>query len=121
MAKILIVDDESLFLDIYEDILNGAGHNATGVLSGELALKCVQTDQPDLILLDILMPDMSGLEVIRHLRADPSVSNMPILAITSLKGTSLYDEIYEAGGNGYISKAVNAKQLINRVNEMLAW
>ncbi|PHS79530.1 MAG: hypothetical protein COB59_01410 [Rhodospirillaceae bacterium] len=120
MKKILVVDDDEMFRDIFDEILTQAGHTVVCVDSGEAALKHARAHHLDFILMDIHMKHMSGIEAIRALRADKSINNMPILAVTGMSGNDLYDEIYAAGADGYITKALDAKQLLKRINQMLS-
>ncbi|PHS78772.1 MAG: hypothetical protein COB59_05315 [Rhodospirillaceae bacterium] len=120
MANILIVDDDEMHLDIYEGILKDFGHDITFVTRGAVAIKTALANPPDLIIMDIQMPEMSGFEAMRLIRAEIPLKNIPILAATIVVDAKSYDEIYESGATGYISKPIDAKQLIIRIQEMLS-
>ncbi|PCI41620.1 MAG: hypothetical protein COB46_02935 [Rhodospirillaceae bacterium] len=120
MANILIVDDDELHLDIYEGILKDLGHEITFVTRGAVAVEAALADPPDLIIMDIQMPEMSGFEAMRRMRQEDTLKNTPILAATVVADPKSYDEIYESGATGYISKPIDAKQLISRLQEMLS-
>lgn len=87
MAKILIVDDDPILIEMYQERLAYEGHEVAMAPNGEAALDLVQSFLPDLILLDIIMPRMNGLETANFLQADPKTANIPIIFFTQLPGT----------------------------------
>lgn len=119
MANILIVDDDEMHLDIYESILKDHGHKITFVTRGAMAMKMALADPPDLFIMDIQMPEMSGYEAMRLICREDTLKHIPILAATVVVDAKSYDEIYESGATGYISKPIDAKQLIARIQDML--
>jgi len=114
-AYILGVDDESLNRYIMEDSL-GDDYEVNCVDSGKSCLKAVQERAPDLILLDVSMPDMTGLEACRQLRQHPKHQDIPIIFVSAL--VSAEDRLagYEAGGNDYISKPFDFNELSKKIN-----
>lgn len=119
MAKILVVDDDEIFLNIIEDILINEGHDVVLAENGELGIEAARSQSPDLIFMDISMPVMDGLEAIRQLKSDKKTKATPILAVTSSSTQACYDEIYEAGGDGYLSKPITPEQLQERITRLL--
>ncbi len=120
MARILVVDDDEMFRDIYEDILVDEGHEVILAENGELGVVAALSNVPDLILMDLNMPGMTGFEAIRCLRAEEPTKNTPILAVTAENATANYEEIYEAGANGYLGKPINGEVLIARINSLFS-
>lgn len=120
MNDILIVDDIPENLTVLRQILMGHGYRVRPALSGEIALKAVQADIPDLILLDILMPGMTGYEVCDKLKSDSRTQNIPIIFISALGETEDKVKAFQAGGVDYISKPFQAEEILARVESHLA-
>ena len=87
MAKILIVDDDPILTEMYQERLTYAGHAATVAYNGEAALDLAESFQPDLILMDIVMPRMNGMEAANSLQTNPKTAGIPIIFFTQLPGT----------------------------------
>ena len=119
MNNILIVDDTPENITVLRQMLTEEGYRVRPALSGELALKAVQTDPPDLILLDILMPIMDGYEVCRKLKGNEQFRNIPIIFISAL--SELEDKIkaFSEGGVDYITKPFQTEEVLARVNTHL--
>lgn len=117
--KILAVDDDPQNLLVLRKILQAQPYEVTEATSGPQALKEVKVHFPDLILLDILMPEMDGLEVCRQLKADESTRNIPVIFITSLRNTEEMVKGFEAGAVDYITKPFNRLELTARVKTHL--
>lgn len=120
MPRILVVDDDEMFLDIYEDLLADQGHEVILAQNGSAALASAQEQAPDLIIMDLNMPGMTGLAVIRKLRAEAATAKTPILAITAQEAVHVYEDIYDAGADGYLGKPIDGPRLIDRITKMLA-
>ena len=116
MNNILIVDDTAENLSILRQILAEQGYRVRPVLSGEIALKAVQANPPDLILLDILMPEMDGYEVCRRLKADENLRHIPIIFISALGELEDKMKAFSEGGVDYITKPFQAEEVLARVN-----
>ncbi|MCC2604175.1 two-component system response regulator [Planctobacterium marinum] len=113
-AKILVVDDDQINLETICHTLEYYGHNVFPVEDGETALMAVFEFQPDLIILDINMPGMNGLEVCKRLQTEPSTSKIPIIFLTGSK-TDI-NKAFELGGVDYIVKPFNTHEVLARVN-----
>ena len=118
-ARILIADDNPDNLDIFRTRLAAHKYEIITATDGEAALAAAKEKQPDVILLDIMMPKMDGVEVCRHLRADPSLPFMPIIMVTAKTSSQDIVSSLEAGADEYLTKPVDHGALVARVNSML--
>jgi len=118
-GDILIVDDQSNNLKILASILERHGYEARPALSGQLALKAVRKSLPDIILLDILMPDMDGFEVCKQLKADERTRPIPIIFISALEDISNKLKAFAAGGVDYITKPFQEEEVLIRAETHL--
>ncbi|MFH1419099.1 MAG: response regulator [Planctomycetota bacterium] len=119
-STILVVDDNAQnreLLEAYMEELDGV--TTIGAANGEDALAKVASEKPDLILLDIMMPRMSGFEVCEKLKADPATKDIPIIMVTALHETGDIERGVEAGTNDFITKPVNRLDLLTRVKSLL--
>lgn len=119
MARILIVDDSPVEIKIIRHFLEGQ-YQYQEALDGEAALALVKEAPPDLILLDILMPGMDGLEVCRRLKADAGTAAVPVVFITAVAAAQSIADGFEAGGQDYITKPFCASELNTRIKAQLA-
>lgn len=120
MAKrILVVDDNDQTLQLIGYILRGQGYEVFNAMSGTDALKMAVSERPDLLVLDLMMPDMDGLEVCRLVRADPRLAHMPIVILTAKAHPSERAEGLRAGADDYITKPVDPVDLAVRVKSAL--
>jgi class 3 adenylate cyclase len=115
----LIVDDNAANLEILEARLAAHNYEIITATDGEVGLTMAREKQPDLILLDIMMPKMDGIEVCRHIRSDPSLPFMPIIMVTAKAGSKDIVAGLEAGGDEYLAKPVDHAALVARVKSML--
>jgi adenylate cyclase len=117
-ARLLVVDDVPQNGRLLEAMLSPHGYSVTLTYSGSEALEKVRTEHPDLVLLDILMPDMTGYDVCRRLRADPATRLLPVVMLTSSGDQDKVDAI-EAGADDFIARPCNPQELLSRVRSLL--
>jgi adenylate cyclase len=117
--QILVVDDSPVNVDLLQTRLEASGYEVLTAGDGEQGLAVAKQHQPDLILLDVMMPKMDGLEVCRQLRADPSLPFMPIILVTAKAESDDVVAGLEAGGDEYLTKPVDQAALVARVKSML--
>ncbi len=117
--RILVADDNAMNVDIVRTCLAVEGYEILTASDGEEALAIARAEQPDLILLDIMMPRMDGIQACRHLKGDPSLPFMPIIMITAKADSKDIIAGLEAGGDEYLMKPVDPSALVARVKSML--
>ena len=119
MAKILIAEDERDIRELITFTLRYAGHEVTPAANGEEALALAREHVPELILMDVRMPKMTGYEACRHMKADEKLKNVPVIFL-SAKGQEMEIQTgLEVGATDYILKPFAPDQLVKRVNEIL--
>lgn len=119
VPNILIVDDVSANLKVLGDMLKGEGYKVRPVPNGMLALQVASKEKPDLILLDIMMPDMDGYEVCRRLKENPKLSDIPVIFISALNDTQDIVKALKSGGVDFITKPFQAEEVKARVHTHL--
>ena len=116
MKKILIVDDDKTFQKIIKDTLEPLGYIVVEAYDGEEGLKVVKKEKPNLILLDIVMPKMGGMEFLKILNKNKDQDQIPILISSNLSGISMVEEGIKLGIRGYIVKSEESlKTIINNI------
>lgn len=118
--KILIVDDVLSNVLLLKVLLTNEKFNIATANNGRLALEQVKAEKPDLVLLDVMMPDMSGFEVAQKMRETPEMVDIPIIFLTALNSTEDIVKGFKVGGNDFISKPFNKEELIIRVRHQIS-
>jgi DNA-binding response OmpR family regulator len=116
---ILVADDEPDIVTIVEMILRSQGYDVLKAANGLEALELAERHSPDLILLDIMMPDMDGWEVLRLLHVDPSTSEIPVAMISAKTGSRAKITSMQEGAVDYITKPFDSQELLSKVRELL--
>jgi two-component system cell cycle response regulator DivK len=118
--KILVVEDNELNLRLFCDLLRVHGYEAEPVRDGREAVDRARGFAPDLIVMDIQMPHISGLELIDQLKADAELKTIPVMAVTAYAAKGDEERIRDAGAEGYVSKPISVIRFIEAVRELLA-
>ncbi len=118
--KILIVDDVMSNVLLLKVLLTNEKFAIATASNGRQALEQVEKENPDLVLLDVMMPDMSGFEVAQHLKSSPKTADIPIIFLTALNSTADIVKGFQVGANDFISKPFNKEELIIRVTHQIS-
>lgn len=117
---ILIVEDEPKNMILFRDLLQVTGYETLEAVNGVEGVEKAKTGKPDLILMDIQLPEMDGLEATRRIKSDDSLKNIPIIAVTAFAMKGDRERIIEAGCNDYLTKPVDIKILLATVKKHLS-
>lgn len=118
-VKILVVDDESELTDLMHYHFRRAGHDVSTATNGWEAIHVVQANRPDLILLDLMLPDLDGFGVCEILRRDPATATIPIIIVSAWVSNDSRSLGLELGALDYITKPFRPQELVERVNHLL--
>jgi two-component system cell cycle response regulator len=118
-AKIVVADDDQTLLKTLIYILRGQGHDVVPVESGERLLEIMEGERPDLLMLDIMMPKIDGLQLLERIRADPTWENLPVLMISSMPPEEATAQTLGLGADDFIAKPFRVRELLARVDARL--
>ena len=119
MSRILIVEDEPDVLLLLENRVRGAGHDVQSASDGERGLELALAENPDLIILDWMMPKLDGIEVLERLRADQVGGGIKVLMLTARSQQNDVDRAFAAGADDYIVKPFSSRELVERIATLL--
>ena len=119
-ARILVAEDNVQGAELLEAYLTDDGFEVRSTPDGESTLRVARDWKPDLVLLDVMMPKLSGFEVCKRLKADPVTRGLPVIMVTALDEPSDIDRAVEVGTNDFLTKPINKTELLLRVRAMLA-
>ncbi len=119
MAKILVVEDNALNIKLFCDLLAAHGHETEGVTDSRFALNAARDFRPDLVITDIQLPHVSGLELMELIRSDSQLRHVPIMAVTAYSGVGDDERIRAAGAQAYVSKPISVLRFAEAVEELL--
>jgi CheY-like chemotaxis protein len=117
--KILVVDDEPVICMLLDTILRRSKFNVATAANGQEALERLNTEPFDLMILDLLMPDMDGLTLLEILRADPQFETLPVIIFTAVSHTRARHEAFAKGATTFLTKPVSSNELTRVVNKYL--
>ena len=116
--NILMIDDDPDMLEIFRLLLKVNGHRPITALGGKEGLDIARKELPDVILLDLMMPDIDGFGVLRQLKLDTSTQEIPVIFVTAVNGHEFIDKAMSLGAEGYITKPYARNQLMSLINEV---
>lgn len=116
---VLIVEDNELNMKLFHDLLDAHGYNTLQTKDGMEALELARTNRPDLILMDIQLPEVSGLEVTKWLKEDDELASIPVIAVTAFAMKGDEEKIREGGCEAYIAKPISVGQFLETVRRFL--
>jgi two-component system cell cycle response regulator DivK len=120
MSLILIVEDNPRNMKLVRDVLQVKGHTTLEATTAEEGIPLALEHKPDLVLMDIQLPGMNGIDALRVLRADPATAKIPVIAVTASVMQQDRKLITEAGFDGYVGKPISLTEFLDAVNAMLA-
>jgi len=120
MKKILFIEDESALQKTFGEILKQEGYEMTSALDGESGLRLAKDKKPDLILLDLILPKLHGLEVLKKLKEDPETKEVPIVILTNLEEVGDVEKALELGATTYLVKeSYSLEEIIEKIKKTL--
>jgi two-component system cell cycle response regulator DivK len=119
MSVILIVEDNDRNLKLVRDVLQVKGYTTLEAMTGEDGVKLALERKPDLVLMDIQLPGINGIEALHQIRANPETANIPIIAVTASVMQQDRKQITEAGFDAYVGKPINLKEFLDAVKKAL--
>jgi two-component system cell cycle response regulator DivK len=119
MSVILIVEDNEKNMKLARDVLQSRGYATLEAVTGEDGVRIAIAKKPDLVLMDIQLPGISGIEALRQVRADPGCARIPVVAFTASVTPTDRSQISAAGFDGFLSKPINLKEFLDTVKRML--
>ncbi len=119
MSKILLVEDNEMNRDMLSRRLERRGYQVVIATDGEVGIQLAATESPDLILMDMSLPILDGWEATRRLKAEPSTSRIPVIALTAHAMSSDRDKALEAGCNDYDTKPIELPRLLEKIEALL--
>lgn len=120
MAKIRIVEDNALNIKLFCDLLTAHGHDTQAVTDSREAIEVARRFEPDLLITDIQLPHLSGLELIGLVRADEQLKSIPIMAVTAYSAAGDEERIRAAGAQAYVSKPISVARFAQTVSDLLS-
>jgi CheY-like chemotaxis protein len=118
MKKIMVIEDDTDVLTVLGDLLKTYGYEAHMFSAGEKALEAVEELLPDVVVMDLMMPEMSGFEICKKLRSMNMSRNIPMIAITGYDSAENRSKIFEAGIDDYLPKPFDVKALLKKINDL---
>jgi two-component system response regulator VicR len=119
--KILVIEDNAMAANVYRSTLSQAGHQVDVASDGEAGLAAIDRCHPDLVLLDLMLPKVEGLEVLRQIRSNPALKSMPVMVTSNAYTNARMDELWKAGATQILTKAkVSPKELARVVSTALS-
>ena len=117
--KILIVEDNDLNLKLFKDLLDAHKYETVETSDGNEAQPMAEKEKPDLIIMDIQLPNISGIDIIRNLKADKKLKAIPIVAVTAFAMQEDDERILEAGCEAYLAKPISIDEFVDVINKFL--
>ena len=119
MKTILIVEDNEKNMKLVRDILRHQGHETVEAAAGEEGVRLAVERRPDLVLMDIQLPDIDGIEALRRIRRDPTLDAIPVIAVSASVMPDEQQKIVTSGFDAYVTKPINLKQFVETVQRFL--
>lgn len=118
-GRILVVEDEESLLMLERILLSSKGYSVTGVMDGRAALEEIAANRPDLVILDIMLPEMDGFEVCKQIKENPDTSGIPVVMLTAKKSNQDVNRGMQVGADAYITKPFKSAKVIEVIEGLL--
>ena len=118
MSTVLIVEDNEKNMKLARDVLQSRGYTTLEAVTGEDGVRIAKERVPDLVLMDIQLPGLNGIDALKQLRADPGTAGIPVVAFTASVTPTDRSQINEAGFDGFLSKPINLKEFLETVQRL---
>ncbi len=118
-TRILVVEDEESLLKLESILLSSKGYDVTGVMDGKAALAQVAANPPNLVVLDIMLPEIDGFEVCRQIKENPATKGIPVIMLTAKKNSQDYARGMEVGADAYITKPFKSAKVMETIESLL--
>jgi CheY-like chemotaxis protein len=119
MTNVLVAEDNPVNRELLRELLEARGYSVMEAPDGQEALRMIEQNHPDILLLDIGMPVLDGFAVMRKIRENPTLATLPVLAVTAYAMQGDRENVLNAGFDGYLSKPINARDLANELERLL--
>jgi len=120
MKKILFIEDESTLQKTLGEVLTNEGYQVVSALDGELGLRTAKKEKPDLILLDLILPKMNGFDVLKNIKKDAEIKDIPIIVLTNLESMEDIQKALELGAATYLVKAnYSLEEVLEKINKTI--
>ena len=119
MSTVLIVEDNEKNMKLARDVLQAKGYKTLEAVTGEEGVKLANEGTPDLVLMDIQLPGINGIEAFRQIRADPKTAKIPVVALTASVTPTDRSQITAAGFDAFVSKPINLKEFLDTVKRLV--
>jgi DNA-binding response OmpR family regulator len=119
-SRILVVEDEESLLKLESILLTSKGYEVTGVTDGKAAMQVLASNRPDLVVLDIMLPDIDGFEICRRIKENPETRTIPVLMLTAKKNSQDFARGVQVGADAYITKPFKAVKVVEMIEGLLA-
>ena len=119
MTNVLVAEDNPVNRELLRELLEARGYSVMEAPDGQEALRMIEQNHPDILLLDIGMPVLDGFAVMRKIRENPTLATLPVLAVTAYAMQGDRENVLNAGFDGYISKPINTRDLANELERLL--
>jgi len=117
--RILVVEDEESLLKLESILFTSKGYAVTGVRDGKSALEAIALDMPDIVVLDVMLPDLDGFEVCRAIKENPATSSLPVIMLTAKKGSQDFERGRRAGADFYLTKPFKSVKVLEVIEGLL--
>ncbi len=120
MKKILFIEDEATLQKTFAEILKSEGFEVISALDGESGLNLIRGEKPDLVLLDLILPKLHGLEVLKEIKKDENTKNIPVIVLTNVESIEEIDKALELGATTYLVKSdYNLEEVVEKIKKAL--